>query len=79
MKILRILFLTFFSMKLFGLEIVMVHAFDGFLEEKFSEIVEEFNQKPNHFKIKLKQVKNYKVAYEEGILAHKKGEGPHIL
>lgn len=79
MKILRVLFLALFSLKLFGMEIVMVHAFDGFLEEKFSEIVEEFNQKPDHLKIKLKQVKNYKVAYEEGLIAHKKGEGPHIL
>ena len=60
-------------------QVCLLHAFDGFLEEKFSEIVEEFNQKPDHLKIKLKQVKNYKVAYEEGLKAHKKGQGPHIL
>lgn len=57
----------------------MTHAFDGFLEEKFSEIVEEFNQDSNHNKIKLKQVKDYKVAYEEGMKEHHEGKGPHIL
>lgn len=79
MKILRCIFLALFSINLFGSEIVMIHAFDGFLEEKFSEIVEGFNQQSHHHKVKLKQVNDYKVVYEEGIKAHKKGEGPHIL
>ena len=79
MKILRCIFLALFSINLFGSEIVMVHAFDGFLEEKFSEIVEGFNQQSHHHKVKLKQVNDYQVIYEEGLKAHKKGEGPHIL
>lgn len=71
--------MTLFSLKLFGIEIVVLHAFDGFLEEKFSEIVEEFNEKFDHHRIKLQQAKNYKEAYEEGMIAHKKGKGPHVL
>ena len=61
------------------MEIVMVHAFEGFLEEKFSEIVKEFNEKFDHHRVKLQQAKNYKEAYEEGMAAHKKGKGPHVL
>lgn len=79
MKVITILLTLGFSWNLWSTEIVMVHAFDGFLNEKFSEIVEEFNHQSDSTHVTLKQVKNYQVAYEEGIQSHKQGKGPHIL
>jgi sn-glycerol 3-phosphate transport system substrate-binding protein len=79
MKIFRFLLTLALSWSLFGQEIVVVHAFDGFLNEKFIEIVEEFNRQSQTTHVTLKQAKNYKVAYEEGIKSHKEGQGPHIL
>ncbi len=79
MKILWCLFFFLFSYEAFGSEITLMHAFDGFLEKKLSEIVEDFNQQPGHTKVVLKKMENYKIAYEEGIKAHKEGKGPHIL
>jgi len=79
MKILPVLVFAFFLSGVFAKEIVLWHVFDGFLEEKFSEIIEEFNAQPGHLRVKLIRKENYKIAYEEGIEAHRNGEGPHIL
>lgn len=79
MKIFGIFLTLLFSWNLWTNEIVMIHAFDGFLNEKFSEIVDDFNRQSKTTHVTLKQVKNYKVAYEEGIKSHKEGKGPHIL
>lgn len=79
MKFLGTLFLYLFSWYLHSAEIVVVHAFDGFLNDQFTEIVETFNRKSSSTHVTLKQVVNYKVAYEEGIKSHEQGKGPHIL
>lgn len=79
MKVFGVLLSLLFSCNLWAEEIVMVHAFDGFLNEKFTEIVEEFNHRSQTTHVTLKQVKDYKVAYEEGIKSHQEGKGPHIL
>lgn len=79
MKRIQLLILLLFPLVLPAREIVLWHAFDGFLEEKFSEIVEEYNAQPGHIPVRLVQKENYKIAYEEGLQAHNEGAGPHIL
>lgn len=64
---------------MFATEIVVWHAFDGFLGEKFSEIINEFNAQPGHPHVKLVRKENYQIAFEEGIETHQRGEGPHVL
>ncbi len=76
---LLVLFFILFSTSRFATEIVVWHAFDGFLEEKFSEIIEGFNAQPRHPHVKLIRKKNYQVAFEEGVEAHQRGKGPHVL
>lgn len=60
-------------------EIVLWHAFDGPLAEKFIEIVEDFNHHSGNYKIVPMQKGNYKEVVEKGVEAYKKGEQPHIL
>lgn len=79
MKFLWMLFALTFTWTLRAEEIVLWHAFDGFLEEKFCEIIEEFNHQSDKYHIVPVQKKNYKVAYEEGLEAYKEGKHPHIL
>ena len=79
MKRLLGLFFVLFATGVFATEVVMWHAFDGFLGEKFSEIIDEFNAQPGHPYVKLVCKENYQIAYEEGIEAHQNGDGPHIL
>ena len=50
-------------------EIVLWHAFDGFLEEKFSEIIQEFSAQAGNPQVKLVRKENYQVNYEEGLKA----------
>ena len=73
------LFFIFFTTGVFATDIVMWHAFDGFLGEKFSEIIDGFNAHPGHPQVKLVHKQDYQVAYEEEVEAHQRGEGPHIL
>ncbi|MCB1110270.1 MAG: extracellular solute-binding protein [Chlamydiia bacterium] len=68
-----------FSYGVSAKDIELWHALDGFLEEKLSELVEEFNAQGGHPRIQLVQKENYKVVYEEGIAAHRQGRGPQIL
>jgi sn-glycerol 3-phosphate transport system substrate-binding protein len=63
----------------FATEIVIWHAFDGFLEEKFTEIIEEFSAQAGNLQVKLVRKKDFRAVYEEGIEAQKEGKGPHIL
>ncbi|MCB1116154.1 MAG: extracellular solute-binding protein [Chlamydiia bacterium] len=77
----RFTFLFFFCLAMNGwaADIVVVHAFDGFLKEQFTEIVEAFNAQSEKSHVTPSQAKNYKEAFEEGIAAHRLGKGPHIL
>lgn len=65
---------------LFGsTEIVFWHAFEGFLGEKFAEIVDDFNHQSNAYHIRLINKGNYTEVFNRGIEAFEEGTQPHIL
>lgn len=77
MKIVLMLLATF---SLFGTtEIVFWHAFEGFLADKFTEIVDDFNHQSDSYQVKLVYKGNYKQVYEKGVEAFQEGNPPHIL
>lgn len=78
MKRLVFTFICFFA-PLCSEEIFFWHAFEGFLEEKFSELVTEFNQSSQAHQVSLVRKGNYKETYEEGLSALAEGNPPHIL
>lgn len=60
-------------------QLVLWHAFDGFLEEQFKKIVEDFNfQSGTYFVVPVRKG-NYKEVYERGLSAYLDGKPPHIL
>lgn len=64
-------------------EIVVWHSFEGPLEEKFTEIINRFNQKPQVVKANVKVVPfckgSYKHTLAAGLAVLNKKEAPHIL
>jgi sn-glycerol 3-phosphate transport system substrate-binding protein len=62
-----------------GTEIVFWHAFEGFLFEKFAEIVDDFNHQSKAYRVKLVYAGNYAETYRKGIEAFDEGRAPHIL
>lgn len=60
-------------------EIVLWHAFEGFIAEKFLEIVEDFNHQSNSFRIVLDRRGNYTETYAMGLEAFAQGHPPQIL
>lgn len=73
-------FAMFLSTSLFsGTEIVFWHAFEGFLADKFAEIVNDFNHQSKSYQIKLVYKGNYTETFNEGVRAFKAGQAPHIL
>lgn len=60
-------------------EIVVWHAFDGFLGEVFEEIISDFNHHSGNYRVILKKVGNYKETVEKGLAAFEEGKQPHIL
>ncbi len=60
-------------------EIVLWHAFEGFIYEKFAEIVDDFNHQSGAYRVKLINKGNYKEVYERGLAAFEDGNPPHIL
>ncbi len=60
-------------------EIVMWHAFEGFLYEKFNELVEDFNHQSSSCQIKLVYQGNYRETFDNGVEAFELGKPPHIL
>lgn len=60
-------------------EIYLWHAFEGFLEEKFLEIVADFNHHSDTYQVIPVYKGNCKVTYEEGIRAFDEGHPPHLL
>ena len=79
MKYLALLVLAFSTCFAKETEITLWHAFDGFLVEKFSEIIDEFNAQSSRSKVTLVQKDNYQVVYKEGMEAQFEGKGPQIL
>lgn len=64
---------------LFGTEIVFWHAFEGFLADKFAEIVDDFNHQAKGYHITLVYRGNYTEVFEEGLKAVEEQRQPHIL
>lgn len=60
-------------------DIVLWHAFDGFLEEKFCEIIEDFNHHSGTYRIVPIRKGNYAEVYEQGVDSIREGNRPHIL
>lgn len=75
----KCLFLLLLCAPLFGTEIVLWHAFEGFLAEKFTEIVDDFNHSSGIYQVKLVYKGNYKETFDRGMEACKTNEQPHIL
>ncbi len=73
------IFALFFSLNLSAKEIVIWHAFEGFLYDKFAEIVEDFNYQSGSYKIRLENKGNYTEVYNKGVEAAEEGNPPHIL
>lgn len=70
----------FVSTRLFAAtEIVFWHAFEGFLADKFTEIVGEFNEQQKAYHVTLVYKGNYTETYNRGMEASKQGHPPHIL
>ncbi|NGX58932.1 MAG: sn-glycerol-3-phosphate-binding periplasmic protein UgpB [Chlamydiae bacterium] len=60
-------------------EIVLWHAFDGFLCEVFEEIISDFNHHSGAYLVVLKKAGNYQEVVEKGLEAFPKKAHPHIL
>ncbi|MBX9923670.1 MAG: extracellular solute-binding protein [Rhabdochlamydiaceae bacterium] len=79
----KILTLVFFaitlSLKAEKKEIVLWHAFEGFIAEKFAEIVEDFNHQSASCRVVLLNKGNYTEIYNKGLEAFAQGHPPHIL
>lgn len=69
----------FLSFSLKAQEIYLWHAFEGFIAEKFCEIVEDFNHHSGVHEVIPVYKGNYKETYEEGIRCFDEGQPPHIL
>jgi sn-glycerol 3-phosphate transport system substrate-binding protein len=62
-----------------GTDIVFWHAFEGFLYEKFAEVVDDFNHQSKGYRIQLVYSGNYKETFDKGVKAFEEGNPPHIL
>lgn len=72
----RILFiLILLSSKLAATELVVWHAFEGFIADQFQEIVDGFNGAT----VSLQNKGNYRETYESGLKAWDQGSPPHLL
>ncbi len=73
-------FVLFFPIFLFGAtEIHFWHAFEGFLADKFTEIVDDFNHQSKAYQICLDYRGNYQEVFHCGLQAFEEGNPPHIL
>ena len=81
--ILSLLSLLLFSSISFAQEIVVWHSMSGYLGERFFDIVQKFNQKPENLKSGIRVVLRYKGDYDHAIGLGLKSAGtleaPHVL
>jgi sn-glycerol 3-phosphate transport system substrate-binding protein len=76
----RILAMICAAFSLYGsTEIVFWHAFEGFLAERFSAIVDDFNRQSEETHIQLVFKGNYTQVFERGLQAFEEKTPPHIL
>ena len=75
-------FLPFFccvTCFLHSVDVVLWHAFDGFLKEKFHEVVADFNAQSDDCQILPVYQGNYREVLEKGMQAYQDKDHPHIL
>lgn len=60
-------------------EIILWHAFEGFIHEKFAEVVNDFNHQSGSYHVTLVNKGNYNEVYTRGLEAFTQGTQPHIL
>lgn len=60
-------------------DIVFWHAFEGFLKDRFEEVVDDFNHQSKTYHITLAFQGNYPDTFKKGVAAAQDGKGPHIL
>ncbi len=76
----KVFFFLALTLSLFAkTEIIFWHAFEGFLAEKFNEIVEDFNHQSSEYKVSLVYKGNYTEVFNRGVEAFKSKNAPHIL
>lgn len=69
-----------FSARIFATtDIIFWHAFEGFLADKFTEIVEDFNHQSKGYHVTLVFKGNYNEVFQKGVEAFELGNPPHIL
>lgn len=61
------------------IDIVFWHAYEGFILDKFKEIVDDFNHQSTAYRISLVYKGNYTETYDAGVAAFATGQHPHIL
>lgn len=71
--------LLFFPLCLKAEDIYIWHAFEGFLEERFRDMIEDFNSQSTSHKVIPVYKGNYTEVYSQGIEAMDEGKHPHIL
>ncbi len=80
MKYLTSFFSLLFSLQsLFGTEIILWHSFEGFIKDKFTEVIEDFNHQSGAYHITPIYKGNYTEVFNQGVEAFKTGNAPHIL
>lgn len=61
-------------------EIIIWHAFEGFIKDKFDELIQEYNQMPqSHTKVRAIKNGNYTEVYQRGVAAMASKDSPDIL
>lgn len=60
-------------------DIVLWHAFDGFLKEVFEEIIDDFNHNSGNYRVIPHKIGNYKEVAEKGFDSFSTKSHPHIL
>jgi sn-glycerol 3-phosphate transport system substrate-binding protein len=69
-----------FSYPLFATtDIIFWHSFEGFLGERFAEIIEDFNFQSKAYHVTLVYKGNYAEVFNLGMTAFETGNSPHIL
>lgn len=60
-------------------EIIFWHAFEGFLLDKFQNVVDDFNKESESYHVSLVYKGNYTETFNLGVQAFEAGCAPHIL
>ncbi|MBI5274413.1 MAG: extracellular solute-binding protein [Chlamydiales bacterium] len=79
MKHLLFVISFFFSSFLFSTDIIFWHSFEGFLYDKFKEIIDDFNHQSSNYTVILVYKGNYADTFKLGVTAFENNTPPHLL